>query len=139
MLKERIQVGEQEISPGDSFFTKAICLLEEPTPVGGTVEDIRGGGFYGKVMLFENEVIKTSEPDSWHKLWRHINWELSPFPPQSNKLAAELDFLSGRIINRIVPNLTEGRVITPDSIGYTDLKKIGFAQVIERVHGRGRH
>lgn len=137
MVKERIRVGEQEIFPGDSFSTKAICLLEEPTPVGGTVEDIRGGGFYGKVMLFENEVIKTSEPDSWHKLWRHINWELSPFPPQSNKLAAELDFLSGRIINRIVPNLTEGRVITPDSIGYTDLKEIGFAQVIERVHGRG--
>lgn len=137
MSKERIQIGEQVIVSGDSFSAKALSPVEESTLVGGIVEDIRGGGFYGRVMLFENEVIKTSEPDSWHKLWRHVNWGSSPFPPQSSKLAAESDFLSGRIINRIIPNLTEGRVVTPDSIGYTDLSEIGFGQVIERVHGRG--
>jgi hypothetical protein len=137
MSKEKIQIGEQIIVPGESFSTKALSPVKEPTLVGGIVEDIRGGGFYGRVMLFEDEVIKTSEPDSWHKLWRHVNWELSPFPPQSSKLAAELDFLSGRIINRIIPNLTEGKVITPDSIGYTNLNEIGFGQVLERVRGRG--
>jgi len=137
MSKEKIQIGKQEIAVGNSFSTKAMSPVEESTLIGGVVEDIRGGGFYGRAILFEDEVIKTSEPDSWHKLWRHINWGLFPFPPQSSKLAAELDFLSGRIINRIIPNLTEGRVVTPDSIGYTDLNEIGFAQVLERMRGRG--
>ncbi|OGD61366.1 hypothetical protein A3I57_03180 [Candidatus Beckwithbacteria bacterium RIFCSPLOWO2_02_FULL_47_23] len=137
MAKERIQLGAQEIIPGSWFTAEALSLTSESVTVGGNVEGIRGGGFYGKVMLFEKEVIKITEPDSWHKLWRHINWGLSPFPSQSNELAAQLDFLAGRIINRVVPEVTDGRVVTPDAIGYVDLEKIGFGQVIERMRGRG--
>jgi len=137
MIKERIQIGAGEIIPGNWFTADALSPTSESVTVGGEVEAIRGGGFYGKVILFRDEVIKTTEPDSWHKLWRHINWGLSPFPSQSSELAAKLDFLAGRIINRIVPAVTDGRVITPDSIGYVDLGKIGFGQAIERMSGRG--
>lgn len=137
MAKERIQIGTQEIILGSCFTAEALSPISKSVTVGGEVEAIRDGGFYGKVMLFKNEVIKTTEPDSWHKLWRQINWGLSSFPPQSSELAAQLDFLAARIINRVVPEVTDGRVITPDSIGYVDLGKIGFGQVIERMRGRG--
>lgn len=137
MRKERIVIESGEITPGSWFTATALSPILEPITIGGQVEDIRGGGFYGKVLLFENEVIKTTEPDAWHKLWRHINWGLSPFPPQSNELAAKLDFLSGKIISKIVPVLTKGSVVVPDSLGYTDLGNIGYGQVIERVYGRG--
>ena len=137
MVKEKIQIGPQEIIPGSSFTVEALSPIAKPVTVGGEVEAIRGGGFYGKVILLKDKVIKTTEPDSWHELWRHINWGLFPFPSQSSELAAQLDFLAGRIINRIVPAVTNGRVITPDSIGYVDLGKIGFGQAIERMSGRG--
>jgi len=137
MTKERILVGSQEIIPGSHLTTEAFSPISEPAMVGGEVEAIRGGGFYGKVMLFENEVIKTTEPDAWHKLWRHINWGLSPFPSQSSELAAQLDVLTGKIIHKTVPFFTGGRVVTPDSIGYVNLDKIGFGQAIERMSGGG--
>lgn len=137
MSKERIATEGREIIPGSWFTTKVLSPISKPIMVGGQVEAIREGGFYGRVMLFENEVIKTSEPDAWHKLWRHINWGLSPFPPQSSELVAQLDFLAGKIINKTVPALTNGRVVVPDSFGYTDLGDIGYGQAIERMRGRG--
>lgn len=139
MAEERILIGKNEIAPGNYFTTQVFSPLSEPIKVGGKIEAIRGGGFFGKAMLFKDFVIKTSEPDSWHKLWRHVNWSLAPFPSQSSDLAAQLDVLAGKIIHESVPLVTNGKVITPDSLGYVDLGTIGYGQVLERMRGRGAH
>lgn len=59
------------------------------------------------------------------------------FPPQVAETAAQLDFLSTRIIHKTIPYLTGGQVISPNSFGYTQLESSGFAQVVERMSGRG--
>lgn len=46
---------------------------------------------------------------------------------------AQSNYLRGRILNIIVPELTDGSVITPHALGYTYIEGQGFAQVIERV------
>jgi len=144
MIAERLAIQNRELAVGDRFYCEALGPKPDSSIggfiVGGTIEDIRGGGFYGKVLLFENEdqpVIKTTQPDPWHLLWRRINWGLLPFPPQSNELAAKLDYLSATIINRLVPVVTGGWVVTPEPTGYTNMGQLGFGQAIERIHGRG--
>lgn len=142
MSPERLKIGQKELAIGDRYYCPINKLTPHPQPstiIGGVVEDIRGGGFYGKTLLFKDKdaVIKTAEPDAWHLLWRAVNWELRPFPPQSIKLAAQLDYLSASIIHRIVPRVTDGQIVTPDSIGYADLGKIGYGQALERMRGRG--
>jgi len=139
MAKERIQIGNNEITPGSYLTTQVLSPFLEPASFEGEIEEIRGGGFFGKAMLFKDTVIKTSEPDPWHKLWRHVNWGLTPFPSQSSELAAQLDVLAGKIIHESVSLATNGKVITPDSLGYADLDEIGYGQVLERMKGRGAH
>lgn len=103
-----------------------------------TIAAIKGGGFFGKVLISANEdfVIKTSVPDPWHDLWRRINWNFRDFPSQVNETQAKLDHLSTNLINDVIPVLTAGQFYSPRSLGYTKLPN-GYAQVLERVHGRG--
>ena len=137
MRQERITIGQQELMVGDqlNFELSSVPASIGPISISGEIEDIRGGGFYGRAILLKDHVIKTTEPDSWHLLWRRINWAGYPFPPQSSEYAAQLDHISTRVIHLLVPKLTNGQVITPDSYGYTKLDSLGFAQVLERVHG----
>ncbi|MDP3998045.1 MAG: hypothetical protein Q8P89_00305 [bacterium] len=102
------------------------------------IEGIRGGGFFGQVLIpqDQNFVIKTSLPDPLHHLWRTIRWELKPFPAQNIEVAAQLEHLSTRLINKVVPILTNGKFQSPDSLGYTQLPT-GYAQVLEKMYGRG--
>ncbi|OGK23962.1 hypothetical protein A3C25_04900 [Candidatus Roizmanbacteria bacterium RIFCSPHIGHO2_02_FULL_38_11] len=101
------------------------------------VERITGGGFFGSVVILPDSVIKTTTPDNLHELLRRINWH-TPFPSRTNETAAELDYLAGRIIHRATPPLTRNTIITPDALGYSQPNpKIGFAQHIERMRGRG--
>jgi hypothetical protein len=95
------------------------------------IQDIRGGGFYGKTLIFKDSVIKTAQPDPWHEFWRQLNWDM-PFPPQAYETAAILDHLSTTIINKTMP-LRD--VVTPRSYGYAKLGKLGFAQSLERMRG----
>ncbi len=141
MSPERFRIRDEKLKIGDQFHCEAQVLKpdsfgETPT-VGGTIEDIRGGGFYGRVLLFSDEVIKSAEPDPWHLLWRRLNWRLQPFPPQSSELAAQLDYLAGSIIHRVIPTTTSGRIIAPEPIGYVDLGPLGYGQALERMRGRG--
>lgn len=101
------------------------------------VERFTGGGFFGSVIILPESVIKTTSPDALHELLRQMNWPV-PFPSRTSETAAQLDFLSGKILNLMVPCLTNERIITPDTQGYTHLhQQLGFAQIIERMHGRG--
>ena len=141
-MTERLKIGKQEISIG-SHATFNITGIESPKDISyeGIVEDIRGGGFCGKALLFPDCVVKTTEPDPWHLLWRRVNRLASHgsviFPPQVAETAAQLDSLSTRIIHKTVPYLTDGQVVSPNSFGYTQLESLGFAQVVERMNGRG--
>lgn len=141
MVTERIRIGQKELSVGDRYYARlnAFPVSENPVTIGGKIEDIRGGGFYGRAIILEDRdiIIKTAEPDSWHLLWRKLNWKTRPFPPQTSENAALLDHLSTRIIHIVVPLFTEGEVITPDSYGYIDMGPLGYAQVLERMHGHG--
>jgi len=140
MSSERIKVGKNELGPGGRFYCESVSFDrggETRQVVGGIVEDVRGGGFYGRTLLLPNAVVKTAEPDSWHLFWRNLNWGLKPFPSQSSELAAQLDHLATKIIHRIVPVATDGEVVTPDSLGYADLGRLGYGQVLERMRGRG--
>lgn len=102
--------------------------------VQDAVVDIRGGGFYGKVLLFDDYVIKTTQPDPWHELWRQVNWN-EPFPPQTYQAAATAEYLATSIIHRLVPKVVGDDVYTPKPLGYTRLGTLGYAQLIERMHG----
>jgi hypothetical protein len=124
--------------PGAEFeFDVRHLGLSSSHTVGGTLEGVRGGGFYGKVLLFDGFVVKTTLPDDWHNLWRTLNHRLPVFPPGSLESAAQLDHLATRIIHITMPLVTDEGIITPDSYGYTDLGPFGFAQVLERLSGRG--
>lgn len=102
-----------------------------------TVERITGGGFFGSVVILPDSVIKTTTPDTLHELLRTINWPV-PFPSRSSETAAELDYLGGKIIHKVTPSLTGGTIVTPEALGYSHPgQKLGFAQHIERMHGRG--
>lgn len=141
-MAERLKVGNTEINIG-SHITFNVTGVDGSgiSNHQGVVEDIRGGGFYGKALLFPDFVVKTTEPDPWHLLWRRVNRLASHgsviFPPQVAETAAQLDSLSTRMIHKTIPYLTEGRVTSPDSFGYTQLESLGFAQVVERMNGRG--
>jgi hypothetical protein len=131
------QVGIKE---GEQYsFTRCQVTPEGTVEITETqdVERITGGGFFGSVVILPNSVIKTTTPDNLHEFLRRINWSV-PFPSRSNETAAELDYLTGRIIHRVIPLLTGNTIITPDALGYSRLDpKIGFAQHIERMRGRG--
>lgn len=103
-----------------------------------TIAAIKDGGFFGKVLIPANGdfVIKTSVPDPWHDLWRRINWNFRDFPSQVNETQAKLDHLATNLIHGVIPILTEGQFYSPRSLGYTKLPN-GYAQVLERVRGRG--
>ncbi|MBI4100362.1 hypothetical protein HY439_01340 [Candidatus Microgenomates bacterium] len=102
------------------------------------IRDVRGGGFFGRVIIPEDGgyVIKTSCPDSWHHLWREVNWDFKPFPARVFEIDAQLEHLSTRLIHQVLPRLSGGKFRSPDSFGYTDLPN-GFAQVVEKMEGRG--
>lgn len=102
-----------------------------------TIEDLRGGGFFGKVIIPQSEdfVIKTSLPDPWHHFWRIINWDFKPFPAQSDELSAQLEHLSTKVIHLALPALSNNKFCSPDSLGYAQLNT-GFAQIVEKMHGR---
>lgn len=102
------------------------------------VRNLYGGGFFGEVIFPHNEqyVIKTPLPDPWHHLWRMVNWHFKEFPAQSDELAARLEHLSTRLIHLVIPALSNDKFMVPNSYGYTKLKT-GFAQVVERMSGRG--
>ncbi|MDP2649485.1 MAG: hypothetical protein Q8P10_01435 [bacterium] len=102
------------------------------------IDQVAGGGFFGKVLIPQerNYVIKTSRPDSWHEFWRSINWGLKPFPAQISEEAAQLEHIGTKLIHKVLLQLSGGNFTSPDSIGYTKLEN-GYAQVVERVYGRG--
>lgn len=138
---EAVKNSYNQFSEGDhlSFFLQTL----EPdglefSPEESVVEDIKGGGFFGKVIIPEDKpyVIKTSIPDSWHHLWRHVNWGFKPLPAQVSETAAQLEHLSTRLIHKVLPVLSNGEFYSPDSLGYTRFPT-GFAQVVEKVNGRG--
>lgn len=126
---DKVQFSIRTLKPDGSLATKDHRI---------TIGDIRGGGFFGRVLVPEDEdfVIKTSLPDPWHHLWRTINWDFKPFPAQSNEVAAQLEHLSTRLIHQVLPVLSEGKFYSPDSSGYTHLST-GIAQVVEKMRGRG--
>src|SRR5258708_7130275 len=101
------------------------------------IDEIRGGGFFGKVLIPKDEpfVIKTSLPDPAHHLARTLYWGFREFPAQTNETDAKLEHLSARIIHKVLPVLTDGKYYAPNSLGYTKLST-GYAQVLERIDGR---
>lgn len=103
-----------------------------------TIDKVRGGGFYGKVLLLRNQpyVIKTAQPDPIHDLLRSVAWKFQLFPSQVSERAAQLDSLATNLISDALPIVTAGRFCSPRSFGYTRLPN-GYAQLIERVTGRG--
>lgn len=148
MSKERLKINKEiEIVPGNRHHS---LVYSFPTPdlpevYRGRVESVREGGFYGQALVLDSlaarhgdYVIKTTEPkNATVRGGRMINWNLAPFPPQYLESAAQLDHLSTRIINRVMPEVTKGFVTSPDSYGYADMGNLGYAQVLERMHGRG--
>jgi hypothetical protein len=107
-------------------------------PQTATIRDTRGGGFYGRVHLLENQpyVIKTADTTPSHDLLRRMAWGFRDFPSQVSEKAAQLDYLATNLISDVLPTLTLGRVYSPHSFGYTELPS-GYAQLIEEVKGRG--
>ncbi len=103
-----------------------------------TILRVRGGGFYGKVLLLEDQpyVVKTTQPGSAHDLLRSVAWGFRQFPPQVSEKAAQLDSLATNLISDVLPVVTEGQFDSPKSFGYTRLPN-GYAQLIEQVRGRG--
>lgn len=138
MPHEQISIGHSELSPGDRYYAPLNSIVcSEVHVIGGKIESIRGGGFYGQALIFPDVVIKTAEPDPWHLLWRDLNWGMAPFPPQSSQKAAQLDHLAMSIVHEVIPAATNGVVTTPASFGYLDMGPLGWAQAVERMHGRG--
>ena len=111
----------------------SICSSDKQVEIAA----IKGGGFFGRVLILKDEdfVIKTSVPDPWHDLWRRVNWGFKDFPSQVSETQARLDHLATNLIADVVPVVTEGKFHSPHSRGYTRLAN-GYAQVIERAHGR---
>lgn len=142
MARERLQLGNNELLPGQIFSAQLKTLIP-PTDDGefyisSPIEAIREGGFYGATLLFPDFVIKTTEPlGAGHKIGRFVNHGNKPFPSQNLESGAQLDHLAAHLIHLAFPLLTQGTVITPESYGYIDMKQLGFAQVLERMHGRG--
>jgi hypothetical protein len=130
---------KEGIEPGSSLNLNITALDFkgfETRQITTKAEKFAGGGFYGSVLLCPEFVIKTGQPDAFHSLLRQVNWPI-PFPSQSNETAARLDHLAAKIIHRVMPIMTNGEIITPDSLGYTQLGNLGYAQVLERMKGRG--
>ncbi len=129
---------EAGIAPGETLAFN----LHEVTPDGirqtetaQPVEGFAGGGFYGSVILLPDSVIKTAQPGPGHEFLREINWPV-PFPSRTDETAAQLDQLSGKVLHTLIPGVTDGSVVTPDPLGYTNLGSLGYGQVIERARGR---
>lgn len=107
------------------------------TEVTAGVEGFAGGGFNGSVLLLPNSVIKTGQPGAVRELLRQWNWPV-PYPSRSSEVAAQLDYVSGRLLHKLVPAVTSSKITVPEALGYTQLPgSLGFGQVIERVRGRG--
>jgi hypothetical protein len=133
-----IKIGNKHYQTGD-ILRFEVNRYPSDTPI--TYEDeilaVAGGGFYGTVLIFEDYVVKTAQPDAWHHLWRMLNFRSPLFPPQAEEASARLDHLSMQIIHLIVPHYTKGELVAPASSGYTWLDGLGYAQVIERMIGHG--
>lgn len=128
------------ITAGDQLSFNLLQITSagvSETPQAQSIEHFAGGGFYGGVIVLPEAVIKTAQPDPFHQLLRDINWP-QPFPSGCYETAAQLDQLTGNILHKLIPLVTEGKVITPQALGYTKLDdRLGWGQVIERMHGRG--
>lgn len=131
----------KEFASGDALDLEIRSLSSdggaESTKRRVVIENIKGGGFFGTVLIPRDEpfVIKTSLPDPWHHLWRTVNWDFREFPAQSDPTSAQLEHLATRIIHNVLPAMSDKRFYAPDSLGYTRLPT-GWAQVIEKVNGR---
>ncbi|TSC85784.1 MAG: hypothetical protein G01um10147_1060 [Microgenomates group bacterium Gr01-1014_7] len=103
-----------------------------------TVVAVRGGGFYGRVLLLKDQpyVVKTTQPGPTHDLLRTAAWGFRQFPSQVSERAAQLDCLATNLISDVLPIVTEGQFYSPKSFGYARLPN-GYAQLIEKVEGRG--
>lgn len=132
----------KEYQPGDTLAFTHNTLNPDGTITTSnkeiTIKEVRGGGFFGKVLIPEGEdfVIKTSLPDPWHHLWRVINWDFSDLPARTSEKQAQLEQLSTNLIADVLPVLTDGRYRSPRCLGYTQLAT-GYALAIEKMQGRG--
>lgn len=103
------------------------------------IEEERAGGFFGyaRILEDENAIVKGTQPRSRvRKFTRIANWRFHEFPSQVNEQAAQMDFLTSKLLHLVLPTLSEGRFYSPDAVGYTKLND-GYAQVLEKVKGRG--
>ncbi|MEM6280766.1 MAG: hypothetical protein AAF787_01120 [Chloroflexota bacterium] len=133
-----VKIGERIYEAGDDLQFEAVAFgTGEPVPCESTIRALAGGGFYGKVLIFDDYVIKTAMPDPWHHFWRTANFRSPVFPPQASEAAARLDHLAMQIIHLTISVFSEGEIYAPRSLGYTWVESVGYAQIIERMTGRG--
>lgn len=131
----------KEYLPGDNLaFTLKTLRPDgsiEETEKEITIAEVKGGGFFGRVLIPEEEsfVIKTSLPGPWHHFWRVINWDFGDLPARESERQIQLEHLSGRIIHETLPVITDGKFKAPGSLGYTTLAT-GNALILEKMHGR---
>lgn len=108
-----------------------------------------GGGFFGDVWECGEEVIKAARPTGGNtiasrRFWRDANWAVlagTPFPSQTELVAAQLDYVGGLLIKRAARVYFDNREFsTVEPKGYAwleDPKNPTFAQILGRIDGRG--
>ncbi|MCJ7739846.1 hypothetical protein MUP32_00830, partial [Candidatus Microgenomates bacterium] len=131
-----------EYLPGDTLLFP-LCTFDGQNRIqvetkSVVIEDIRGGGFFGQVLIpgKEDFVVKTSLPDPWHHFWRTVNWDFRDIPARDDETQTQLTHLAVKLIHDVLPIVSNNRFYSPDSLGYTRLAT-GFAQVVEKLDGRG--
>ncbi len=135
-LKQEYKVGEPLV-----FFLQQLRPdgTVDVQPQHVTINDIKGGGFFGRVLFPKDKdyVIKTTTPESHLKEFlRYANWGLKEFPSRVSEDAAQLDYLSVNLMHDTLSVFSKGKFSTPGSLGYAELPN-GYAQLIEKVSGRG--
>lgn len=138
---EKINLVEETITPDGRVISKATEYL---------VGERLGGGLHGDVYeVGKDKVIKTSVPTTKILgvpvgLMRKIHWSLRPFPPQTEKVAAQMECVAGKIISTLASVYFEEKegkrpfgVVETKGYTWLDTPNPSFALVIEKVNGRG--
>lgn len=137
LVQEKYEATER-LQPGSNISFQLFTPVSDQGErlVQSTILATHGGGFYGRVLELDNDlVVKTAQTDPWHEFLRSLNWR-GPFPPQVDAITAQHDHLTSKLIHQILPYITKGIISSPDSLGYTFLPGVGYAQVLQKMKGR---
>lgn len=122
-----LNVRQEMVVDGGSFASPQSSGKSIDLPISQV------GHSEGWIETVHSDVIEGYSEEELAVLGRAVVTITQAPEERADENVARADYLRSSILNIVIPELTDGRVTTPEPLGYTFISGHGFAQVIERM------